>query len=187
VIELDLVHRSDEECRAGRDRLELLAALLNAPGVEPLYRDEIIRIPPDHPAYGLRCLVKSCGYAGLRHGLCTGHHQQWREQSKTGLSREAFHRSAPAPEVVRNGDHGTCRICPERPAVAPHRLCARHQIRWSHHYAATDRQADLQQWMTTQQPYAGFGECLASVCSWLACSPLGLCLTHRMRYRVKGQ
>ena len=31
--------------RAGRDRLEILAALISSPSFDPLYRDDIIKVP----------------------------------------------------------------------------------------------------------------------------------------------
>jgi hypothetical protein len=43
---------ADVPGRADRDRLELLTALIAAPGFDPLYRSGLITIPPDHPVYG---------------------------------------------------------------------------------------------------------------------------------------
>lgn len=43
---------NDGESRVARDRLELLTALISAPGFDPRYRNDIIAIPRDHPVYG---------------------------------------------------------------------------------------------------------------------------------------
>jgi len=50
--------RSD--ARASRDRLEVLTALMNAPSFDPLFRTDIITIPPCHPVYRWNCLVTDC-------------------------------------------------------------------------------------------------------------------------------
>ena len=51
---------SHPDARAGRDRLEVLTALIDAPSFDPLFRAEIIKIPPDHPIYRWNCLVTGC-------------------------------------------------------------------------------------------------------------------------------
>lgn len=39
----------EEQTRVGRDRIELLTALIEAPTFDPLYRADLIEIPPHHP------------------------------------------------------------------------------------------------------------------------------------------
>src|SRR5260221_13693083 len=66
--------------RAGRDRLELLTALIGGPAVDPLLRAEGIRIPADHPVFRWVCLVAGCerprkGSIDMGHI----HHEQWEQ------------------------------------------------------------------------------------------------------------
>jgi hypothetical protein len=42
---------TDADRREPRDRLELLTALINGPGFDPVFRDDVIRIPPGHRIY----------------------------------------------------------------------------------------------------------------------------------------
>ena len=49
--------RSD---RVGRDRLEILTALINAPSFDPIFRPDVIVIPRDHPVYRWTCVVDCC-------------------------------------------------------------------------------------------------------------------------------
>lgn len=65
--------------RETRDRLEILTALVNGPGFDSLFRDDIIDIPPDHPDYGWGCRAKHCQRPSTplkdlchRQGLLTG-------------------------------------------------------------------------------------------------------------------
>ncbi len=55
------VLENEDASRARRDRLELLTALMMAPGFDPLYRSDLIAIPPQHPVYGWECVVEGCG------------------------------------------------------------------------------------------------------------------------------
>ncbi|MFZ0118629.1 MAG: hypothetical protein WAN20_03315 [Pseudonocardiaceae bacterium] len=43
----------DRPDRVGRDRLEILTALINGPSFDPTYRPDIIKIPRTHPVYQL--------------------------------------------------------------------------------------------------------------------------------------
>jgi hypothetical protein len=38
--------------RESRDRLEILTALINGPGFDPLLRAEVIAVPTEHPVFG---------------------------------------------------------------------------------------------------------------------------------------
>jgi hypothetical protein len=84
--------------RAGRDRLELLTALMDAPGFDPLYRSDLIAIPPQHPVYGWECAAGACGRIRLRWGgLCHWHAPQWREaRNAAAAGRPSWPRPAPA-------------------------------------------------------------------------------------------
>ncbi|WP_326830023.1 hypothetical protein OIE13_12355 [Streptosporangium sp. NBC_01810] len=79
---LPIVSRQD---RASGDRLELLTALINAPNFDPVFRDEIVRIPADHPTYRWICAVDQCERApGLGQELCHAHRAEWTKQREAG-------------------------------------------------------------------------------------------------------
>jgi hypothetical protein len=51
-VEVDLPHRrSDRPDRVGNDRLEILAALINASSFDLIFRSAVVEIPRDHPIY----------------------------------------------------------------------------------------------------------------------------------------
>ena len=180
---ISLLPRQDP--RAGRDRLEILTALINAPSFDPLFRPEIIKIPPGHPVYRWNCLVMDCERATAGHGdLCSAHEALWRRHRDRGESRSDFLRVAPPVPPGEGVDERPCRICPHR--ASRHltlRLCHHHLFRWYRHRAA----ADFDDWLADQQPAPGYGCCHVQVCPELADSPLGLCFRHESRYRAQGK
>jgi len=180
--------RSD--ARASRDRLEVLTALMNAPSFDPLFRTDIITIPPCHPVYRWNCLVTDCERpkAG-RADLCSAHLRQWREHRRRGeTARAEFVRTAiPAGAAVWIEER-PCRICPGRPARSIALvLCDKHQFRWYRHLEFHGADADFDGWLAVQQPYPGYGRCRVRVCSETANSPLGLCVRHERRYQSQGR
>jgi integrase len=189
VIPLTLLPGRTDTTRIGRDRLELLTALIDAPAFDPLYRDTLIRIPPQHPVYGWECSIDGCGRSRqVSQVICESHHQLWAQVQASGMTRADFLRTAEPLPAVRGIDHGPCRICPQRPATtAALRLCSQHYARWQHH-AGTARAEEkaFQQWLGTQTPLAGYGNCQA-VCPLLAASSLGLCRQHENRYQGQGR
>ena len=54
------LYREQHAGQAGQDRLELLTALIDGPAFDPLFRGEVIRIPPRHPVFRWACLVDGC-------------------------------------------------------------------------------------------------------------------------------
>ncbi|MEU0205885.1 hypothetical protein [Streptomyces canus] len=69
--------------RARRDRLEILTALLAAPGVEQVYREAVLRWPGDHPVYGWFCRVNGCRATRTNTvDLCHPHRAEWRAGRK---------------------------------------------------------------------------------------------------------
>jgi hypothetical protein len=75
----------DHSGREGRDRLEILTALISAPSFDPIFRDGIVRIPQGHPVYQWACVVGGCErirYSGF--DLCSMHGQQWATAQATG-------------------------------------------------------------------------------------------------------
>ena len=186
TIQLNLLADAESR-RDGRDRLELLTALIAAPGFDPLYRPDLIEFPPRHPVYGWGCEVTGCECTARGTGLCAAHDRQWREARKAGTGRAEF--VARAAKRTKTAGLGTrsCRICPERPAAGKgDRLCARHHYRWRH-YRSTREGADLGEWAGTQEPFPGYGPCRVAVCPYLAETPAGMCPRHLIRYRRDGK
>jgi hypothetical protein len=86
--------------RESRDRLEILTALINGPGFDPLLRADIIEVPPEHAAFGWRCRVPQCQRSA--HGtsdLCDTHRQQWTALGGGEADRAEF---SPAPGPNRS-------------------------------------------------------------------------------------
>jgi integrase len=178
---------ADDRSRVGRDRLELLSALIAAPGFDALYRSDLIPIPPDHPVYGWRCQVPGCECVARGPGLCVAHERQWTAIGRDKVKRADFIASATPVQKSSGLGTGSCRICPERPASGKgNRLCERHGWRWRAHRTAAPG-ADFGQWAAAQAPIPGYGTCQVTVCPYLAASPTGLCPRHQIHYRKEGK
>ncbi|WP_437071198.1 hypothetical protein, partial [Streptomyces sp. enrichment culture] len=78
VIPLTLLPGRTDTTRIGRDRLELLTALIEAPAFDPLFRDTLIFIPPQHPVYAWQCAIDGCKrIRRISHNLCNTHNLEW--------------------------------------------------------------------------------------------------------------
>ena len=67
--------------REGRDRLEILTALVSAPSFDPLFRGDIITIPAGHPVYRWDCLADGCERVISGRGdLCRAHEGLFKSQ-----------------------------------------------------------------------------------------------------------
>ena len=175
--------------RAGRDRLEILTALISAPSFDPLFRAEIITVPPGHPVYRWNCLVTGCERPKTGHGdLCPAHLEQWRHAERDGGLKADFLRAARPLGLAAWTCERRCRICPQRPArhVALV-LCDKHQFRWFRHRERHGDSADFAAWLAGQETYPGYGGCRVRACPELANSPLGLCAGHESRYHAQGK
>lgn len=183
---LSLLPRPD--ARTGRDRLEVLTALINAPSFDPLFRAEIIKIPSGHPVYRWNCLVTGCERTTMGHGdLCSAHEMLWRQRRDGGESRTEFLRTAPPVGVGEGVHERPCRICPDRPSCqVTLELCHHHQFRWYHHRECHGAGAGFDAWLADQRPAPGYGGCRVLVCPEMAYSPLGLCSRHERRYLSQG-
>ncbi|WP_410814883.1 tyrosine-type recombinase/integrase [Micromonospora sp. 067-2] len=172
--------------RVGRDRLEILTALIGAPSFDPLFRTDLVQIPRGHPVYQCWCVVDACERVrSSGTDLCSVHMRAWGEASRRGIGKAAFLTSAPPMAASEWLEQAACRICPDRPAAHTRwRLCHRHLSQWKHRGEGDT--ADFSRWLAAQQPYPGFGGCLVTVCPSLADSPLGLCSGHETRYRKSG-
>jgi integrase len=173
--------------RAGRDRLEVLTALIGGPSSDPLFRADIVKIPPGHPVYRWNCLATDCERNGRNGGLCSAHEKLWRRFRGEGGSRAGFLRTAPPAGPCEGAEERPCRICPDRPAChLALGLCRYHQFRWYYYRDRHGAGADFGRWLAGQSTAAGYGRCRVGVCPSLACSPLGLCARHEARYRSQG-
>lgn len=192
---------------AGRDRLELLTALIKAPSFEPVFGADIIRIPAGDPAYPWHCVVAECQRPRTQnHDLCVMHVKQWHAALPAGESRAGFIRAAEPLKRTESLEAVVCRICLHRPAFNRElQICHRHRHRWrkyqqshrSQHEveqgAREDRelvdfeQIDFERWVAGQNPCHPYGGCRVRACDDLAESPLGLCTAHQTRYRRAGK
>jgi hypothetical protein len=172
--------------RVSRDRLEVLTALLQAPTFDPLYHNDVIDFPRDHPVYAWGCGVADCErprqwIAGA--GLCKRHYADWLTARRNGMSRSGFLDNA-VPLTGMGGFLEPCRICPGRPAASrASDLCRRHRDAW-HRWSA---KTTFEQWLPAQTAYDGYGTCAVVVCPDLAEGPLGLCAGHREKYQGQGR
>jgi integrase len=178
--------------RAGResaDRLELLTALIESPGFDPLFRPDVIQIPPGHPVFGWRCLVEGCECPQQApRDWCSQHYQQWARLDPGRRDRARFVRTAgPVPPTIFVSTE-PCRVggC-QRPARrVPSRLCRRHYAAWCGQ-DQPDSAVDLDQWVSGQEPFGSYGACEVACCVEPAAGPLGLCGTHEWRYAAAGR
>ena len=176
------------DAREGRDRLEIMTALISAPSFDPLFRGDIIKIPAGHPVYRWNCLA-GCERTVMGHGdLCAAHQELWRRHRAEGGTRAGFLQAA-RPFGPGDGiEEHSCRICPGRPAShLTLRLCHYHQFRW---YNYRDRHGDdvgFDEWLACQEETAGYGRCRVRVCPETAFSPLELCSRHEARYQREGR
>jgi len=180
---------ADRRDREGRDRLEILTALISGPSFDPVFRQPVIRIPRGHPVYRWECVVADC--ARTRSGgtdLCSAHRQEWARLRAAGTGKAAFLTDAQPLSRHVWADQEPCRLCPGRPAVnTQRRLCQRHNARWYGHGKAAGPGASFEDWLAAEQSYDGFGGCRVVVCPSLASSPLGLCSEHEARYDRAGR
>lgn len=178
--------------QVGRDRLELLRALINGPKFDPLYRGDVITIPADHLVYRWSCHVPGCERAKSNLlDFCHVHTGEWNAfaaQDPARASRADFMAQATPLRMTEGFEPQACRICPERPArVRGQGLCSRHQQRWKRHRERGAEPIDLEAWAKQQEALPGYGTCQAAACFRLATTPLGLCGFHERRYGEAGR
>ena len=183
------LYQAQHRSPAGRDRLELLTALIEGPAFGPLLRAEVIRIPAGHPVFRWACLVAGCQRP--RKGsieLCHIHQERWAQARARGEGKAAFLTTAQPLGPSIWVEQVPCRICPGRPATHTRwLLCHRHQSRWYHHQRGQGPGVSFEGWLADQSPFGGYGPCRVAVCPDLAATPLGLCSGHQGRYRADGR
>ena len=172
----------------GPDRLEILTTLISGSSFDPLYRSEVIQIPPSHPVYAWECVVAGCERPRGYGDVCRQHRAEWSQARVSGIGRAAFLASA-APLPLRLGtQYMPCRVCPQRPAAHSRwQLCHRHMRQWYERQRAGGGPEDFEQWVQTRTACSGYGPCRVAVCTSLAYSPLGLCFGHDRRYQQAGR
>jgi len=190
IASIDLLQPcSSQPDREGQDRLEILTALLDGPSFDPIFRPDVIGVPPDHRVYRWVCTVADCErpLAGST-SLCGEHEIQWSRARARGVGKAAFLSAATGlPRFVRVEDT-PCRICPDRPIVVSElRLCKSHNMRWFRHKQSVGENADFTEWLSNQTALPGYGTCAVTVCLSRANSPLGLCARHESRYDRDGR
>ena len=175
--------------RVGRDRLEILTALISGPSFDPIFRPDVIVIPRGHAIYRWECVVGRCERSRTGGSdLCSEHQRQWVHDSGHGAGRAAFVAGAQGLDRHVGAEEIICRICPERPAAHNDlRLCQRHLSRWSARRNEADDSDCFAAWVSGEQACPGYGPCGAVVCPNLADSPLGLCSWHGSRYHRDGR
>jgi hypothetical protein len=148
--------------RAGRDRLEILAALISSPSFDPLYRDDIIKIPGGHPVYRWECVVSACERPRTGGSdLCSIHQRDWTSQSENGVGKAAFVAAAVGLERRVGTEEIVCRICVKRPAAHNEmRLCQRHLARWDLRQRTAGEAAGFAEWVSQEQPSFSYGRAL---------------------------
>ncbi|MCP9209440.1 tyrosine-type recombinase/integrase [Streptomyces sp. NEAU-Y11] len=189
---LPVVTPGHSPTRTTGDRLEVLHALMKAPGFEELFAQDVIRIPEQHEAYGWICRVPQCRRAQEPAcSLCANHIIEWRKARAAGGTLADFMRTAEPLMPVAWYQPEDCTICPDIPAWASSPLCFLHTQRWLQRKAHWKRrgkegQPDYEAFLASQQPFVPFGKCRVLACPDLAENPVGLCQRHIRRYRKAG-
>jgi integrase len=190
IVNVELLQScSSRPDREGRDRLEILTALIDGPSFDAMFRPDVIDVPPEHPIYRWVCIVDGCQRPGSGSGdLCGEHEVQWSREQARGVGKAAFLSAATGlPRYVRVEDT-PCRICPDRPiAQSELLLCRSHQMRWFRYQQSVGEAAQFDEWLNSQSPLPGYGTCVVAVCLSRAHAPLGLCTRHDARYERDGR
>lgn len=182
----------DQPSRTTGDRLEVLHALMQAPGFDSVFHQDVIRVPEDHEAYGWICSVPQCERALEPYrSFCCNHEVEWRKQREAGGLLGDFMRTAEPLKPVSWYQPEDCTICPDIPAWGQSPLCFLHTKRWEAcrkywRNKDADLQPDYDEWLAGQKPFVPFGECRVLACPNLAENPVGLCRRHITRYQKAG-
>jgi len=92
IVNVELLQScSSRPDREGRDRLEILTALIDGPSFDAMFRPDVIDVPPEHPIYRWVCIVDGCQRPGSGSGdLCGEHEVQWSREQARGVGKAAF-------------------------------------------------------------------------------------------------
>jgi hypothetical protein len=118
-VTADLALLSSRPDRVGRDRLEILTALIGAPSFDPIFRADIVRIPLGHPTYRWWCLVSDCERVrSSSSDMCAVHIRGFREASRRGVGKAAFLASADPLPASEWTQQAACRAAGRTHQVA---------------------------------------------------------------------
>lgn len=189
---LPLVVSGAARTRTGRDRLEVLTALMAAPTFDPLFRQDVVVVPRDHPVYGWGCSVPGCERSeSVRHDYCNVHVREWRAMREAGGSVAEFLRTAAPLKAVSWLDWRSCLICPELPAKSGYELCYLHADSWFRRRGylrrTSGKEISFAEWVAGQEAFGSFGPCQVPVCTTPAEHPVGLCSRHWSLYGREGR
>ncbi|MBT2488099.1 site-specific integrase [Streptomyces sp. ISL-96] len=174
--------------QVGRDRLELLEALISGPSFDPLFRGDVLNMPADHETYGWGCAVPEClRTRNSSDDFCHTHQREWNDhlaRDPQGATRTGFLAVAAPLEPKEGYEPELCAVCPDRPVhIRSRRICMMHYRQWDNYARRAGASADFSYWLRDQVPYPhGYGLCRAATCERLADTPLRLCAQHRERY-----
>jgi hypothetical protein len=101
----------DRPDRVGRDRLEILTTLIAGPSFDPIFRPDVIDIPPQHPIYRWECVVDRCERS--RSGgtdLCSEHLQNFARERERGVGKAAFVSAATGLMRHVRAEEMACRV-----------------------------------------------------------------------------
>ncbi|SED73526.1 hypothetical protein SAMN05428945_5336 [Streptomyces sp. 2224.1] len=170
VIPLTLLPGRSDTTRIGRDRLELLTALIDAPAFDPLFRDTLIFIPPQHPVFACSAastVVSASAASATTCAVLT----VWSGSRQSGPASPSALSCTPQRLFRLRGEWttGAAGSAPDRPAVSPTtQLCHQHQNRWQYGSAARIDRKHLGRWALAQHALPGFGLCKARCPFWPA-------------------
>ncbi|MEU1034478.1 site-specific integrase [Streptomyces mirabilis] len=188
---LKLIANPAAETRTTPDRLEILHALIAAPTFDPVLREDVIRIVPDHPVYGWCCPVSGCERSRATWGeFCCEHSVEWSAVQRNGDSIVDFLRKAQPLKAKGTRAFGPCLICPHALAHRSDGLCYLHASKlgkWRSNRRRRGQQASFDEWVLWQLPFPDFGVCRVSACPHPGADWLGLCAHHLSRYTREGK
>ncbi|MEY9839361.1 tyrosine-type recombinase/integrase [Streptacidiphilus sp. EB103A] len=174
------------------DRLELLRALIAGPSFDPLFREDLIRVPGDHHAYGWLCKVAGCQRAaeGTREH-CQTHTKEWMRVKASGGTITDFLRVVQPLKAHSWHAPPDCLVCPGIPCFSGQQLCYLHEKQWSQrrtdYKRRTGQDLDFDTWLGQARSYPGFGDCQVTSCPTLAGFPMGLCYRHHAQYQRESR
>lgn len=151
--------------------------------VRPEFRVEVYLADPDDPVLGRRpCAVPECDRSGAENGLCCGHGQRWRAQSRPTM---AVFLANPGPTLNGRRNLTTCSVTGCRYGSSGFGLCTRHRSAWTR-----DGQPDPGGWAAR----AGLlgppdpAECLLPFCTvWTENARQLYCKSHATRWAQLGR
>ena len=177
------------ESRQAKDRLEVLEALIGAPGFDPIFRNDIIWIPKDHPVIGWGCRVTDCDRALVgKYSMCVNHLREWVHARDRGTPMSDYLESAIPLSPNKQQKPLPCLICgDDRPTVGRRPLCLGHRDRWAAAKRSRRMTVDqFDQWLVEQTPFEPLGICGVACCEIQAARAPGLCTDHRRKFERDG-